>query len=723
MSTLTLILPFFDETAYLRQALTSVFCQGIGDLQVIVVNDNPEAFEAAQIHALAGPYPIELIEHPRNLGLSAARNTGLGAATGQYIGFLDSDDYYTLTGLSNHLRVAEANGADITHAPTYFTRQGQPKPQLLPRDDAFFMQARAGRGLRQFEEAQFITSSWSSLYRRDFLDRHDLHFDPEQTRFEDRLFVLQTVTRAASMAFTGRATRIWRGRTGSISVSPTTPDTHVLQIQLLEKCMAHIKAETDSARLPLRFYKRELFNTVSRLIWDLDVIDAIHTNDDPTYRDLARRIPALLGADSFGQPIFDDPVLRPISRVGMRTRKGRITRAAFFEMHRALREGDFGAALSQREACALSTAKPAAPKRAARRLVLHIGLHKTGTTYIQHHLQAHRAALLKRGVLVPQTGLSAPEAPLRAGALPGHQGLVGALRRDDPVVWAQLGQEIRTSRADTVVLSCENMAFPTAPDRGVLIARLMARLSGFDEVDVVALLRRPDAYVEQFYREWVADNAPMGAQPIQAFLVDHGASLLDLPALLAPFEGAGPVRLGDFDAMRGAALWPEFARLAGLPADLAVCDVARYPTPDRTSIQLIRALHALVPDSPRRAALMRAYFALPKSQTPDTSLLSPDHRATLLRDWQQRSGAFAAQRGYAPDLTLAQSQLSAEIWTPPAEIAAEALQTLTDLATTMERPGKSAPLPPVPTRTPKGPSVTIRLRPWVAQLLARVTRR
>lgn len=729
MPDLTVIIPFFDERPYLRTALNSVLDQGAGALQVIVVNDNPDAFSRDDMAALGVGGGVELVQHPRNLGLSAARNSGLDRARGRFVAFLDADDYFILSGLARQLDMARDTGADITHAPTFFTHAGNPDPRLLPRDAALFMARRTAAGLAQAEPAQFITSSWSSLYRRDFLTENGLRFDAEQTRFEDRLFVLQTISRARSFAFLGEPTRVWRGRVGSISVAAVTPDTRVLQVQLLEKCMAHVRAEVSAGRLAARFEKRELFNTVSRLIWDMDAIDAICANDDPLHRDLARRIPALLGADSFGQPIFDDEVLARISRVGAPSRKGRVSRSAFFAIHKALRDGDFADAKSRIAACVPAPARrqPAsAPRPRGQRLILHLGLHKTGTTYIQHHLREHAVRLRRAGVLLPETGFQAPDRSARGGATPGHQGLVAALRRNDPAPWAALDREIAESGADTVILSCENLLFPTLPGRERLIADLAERLGEFDRVDMLALARRPDTYAEAFYRERVAGGIRAGTGGIGAFLVDHGAALTDLPALFGPFEdGFGSrVRFADFDALRGDGLWPGFAALAGLPANLARVAAPRYDTPDRDTVLLLELVNALVPDPDRRAAMLRAWFALHPDPVSGASLLPPPDRLALIEAWDAQSGQFAAARGYALDLAAVRVALATEAWAAPDALPLARLQDLMDVASQSAAPTPSATKSPRPARPASGNmALTIRLRPWAADLIRKVRRR
>ena len=770
---LSIIVPFYDETAFLRLALNSIRAQGLPGTEIIVVNDNPECVAPATLAALAGP-GVTILHHPRNLGLSAARNSGIAAARGRWIGFLDADDFYSQGGLACQLAMARDSGADITHALAAFTDIGSPHARPLPRDAAFFARRRVARGLLGAEEAQFITSSWSSLYRRDFLDRHGLRFDPEQRRFEDRLFVLHSVTRARRIAFTGRVARVWRGRRGSISVTATTPQTHLLQVQLLEKCLAHIRAEVAAGRLPPRILKRELFNTLSRLIWDMDVIAAIAEAADPAYAEMGRRIRALLGDDRFGHAIFDDPVLAPISRVGMRTRRGRIGRRDVFAIHQALRAGDFAAAQARLAACAApdpaiapgagttpdaattpdrptgatsraGAAGRAAPARRAAapvRLVLHLGLHKTGSTHLQHHLIAHAERLRAAGILVPRTGLVAPGTMARAEATPGHQGLAGALHRDDDAPFEALAREIRDSGAETVVISSENLGFPTDPDRAALIARLARTLGRlgtrigrpFTPVQLVALARRPDSYAEAFYRERVAGGTRMPPGGIAAFLVDHGPALTDWAALFAPLEDAfgTPVALADFDALRGAALWPGFARLAGLPRDLPGLALPRYPTPGRDQVLALELLNALVPGQARRQDMLAAWFARHPATGSGASLLPPAERAALIDAWQARSQSFAAARGYAPDTDAWRTALAAESWQPPAALPLDLVTDLAEIAA-LSAPPRSAAAPPstAPSTAPSAPRrrqqgetlLTLRLRPWAARAWHSLPRR
>jgi len=725
---LSVIVTFYDETAFLRTALQSIRNQGLAAIDLIVVNDNPERFGPDDLRAHTRGFGARVIHHTENRGLSAARNTGIAAARGQWIGFLDADDYYTVGGLARHLDYARKTGADITHGGCFLGAESAVHSRLLPRDAALHMERRVVQGRMAAQEAQFIVSSWSNLYRADFLTDNDLWFDPEQRRFEDRLFVLNAVTAARKVAFLGEAVRVWRQRAGSISSSETTPETHLLQVQLLEKCMAHMRQAATAYDLPPRFEKRELFNTVSRLIWDMDILAPLAAGD-PAYADMARRIPALLGDTRFGQDIFTDPMVAATSRVGMQTRRGLIRRVDFLALHKAWRSGDYAVAARIMATCAPTPAsQPARAGHPQKRLVLHVGLHKTGTTFVQHHLMHHRDALRRAGVLVPETGFDLG-VPGRPGALSGHQGLVRALRAGDSTLWDQLHAEIAASPARTVVLSAENLSFPTAQDRDALIADLFAQLGAFAQIDTVACIRAPHAYAEAFHAEWVATAHPGGARSLPEMLVDHGDALTDFAALFAPFEAHSgrEVRLADFDAMRKhGQLWPAFCSLAGLPDNLAQLDLPRYPTPDRDSVQLLQLLNASIASQARRHKMIATYLTdPPKPSKRRSSLLPVADRLDLIDRFEGKSATFCAARGYAPDLGAMRQRLTQETWTPPQAIPLTHIHALLDATTQCagepDLPPQVGPrTQPKKTRKRHPYSFVIRPRPWLVFLLDRM---
>lgn len=91
---LSVLIPVYNVQAYLTECVQSVMAQADGGVEVLLVDDCSTDGSPALMRSLADQWPgrLRLLQHQRNGGLSAARNTLIDAAQGQYLWFLDSDD-------------------------------------------------------------------------------------------------------------------------------------------------------------------------------------------------------------------------------------------------------------------------------------------------------------------------------------------------------------------------------------------------------------------------------------------------------------------------------------------------------------------------------------------------------------------------------------------------------------------------------------------------------
>ena len=89
MPKFSIIIPVYNVEKYLKKCLDSVFNQTYKDYEVIVVNDGTKDNSMD----IVKDYDVKVINQ-KNQGLSAARNAGVKKATGEYLIFLDSDDYW-----------------------------------------------------------------------------------------------------------------------------------------------------------------------------------------------------------------------------------------------------------------------------------------------------------------------------------------------------------------------------------------------------------------------------------------------------------------------------------------------------------------------------------------------------------------------------------------------------------------------------------------------------
>jgi glycosyltransferase involved in cell wall biosynthesis len=115
----SVIIPVYEQPALLRDALESVFEQTYDGFEVVVVDDNSNA----DIEAVVSKFPdVRMVSHEENLGAGRARNTGVDAAYGTFLAFLDADDTWEPTKLEKQRAVFEQGGEDLALVYTGFVQ-------------------------------------------------------------------------------------------------------------------------------------------------------------------------------------------------------------------------------------------------------------------------------------------------------------------------------------------------------------------------------------------------------------------------------------------------------------------------------------------------------------------------------------------------------------------------------------------------------------------------
>lgn len=187
----SVVVPVYNVERFLRECLDSVLAQTFTDYEVICVNDgstdsSPEILE----EYVEKDSRIRVINQ-ENGGLSAARNTGMDNACGEYIAFLDSDDYLDPEMLEKTVAKADAVEADIVIFDywLYFDSTGE---MGTYRDQGIYsrLNGKVFTLEDQPEMAQFI-GVWDRLFRRSFLEEHGSRY-PEGRIYEDVTFCVET---------------------------------------------------------------------------------------------------------------------------------------------------------------------------------------------------------------------------------------------------------------------------------------------------------------------------------------------------------------------------------------------------------------------------------------------------------------------------------------------------------------------------------------------------
>jgi len=116
----SVVIPSFQRVDWLRRAIDSVLAQTVSEFEVVVVDDGPSDGVARFVARHPDPR-VRCVRHELNRGVAAARNTGVAAARGPVIGFLDHDDVWLPTKLERQLAAMEETGAEVVHSLVYIT--------------------------------------------------------------------------------------------------------------------------------------------------------------------------------------------------------------------------------------------------------------------------------------------------------------------------------------------------------------------------------------------------------------------------------------------------------------------------------------------------------------------------------------------------------------------------------------------------------------------------
>lgn len=176
------IIPCYNGEKYIQSIINQLYSSSRNDFEVIVVNDGSKDNSDSIIKKLVNTYPSLNYIYQENKGASAARNTGLSVAKGQYICFLDCDDSIVISNMDKLLNSIydkdlylfninkDTNGEIYPYIKQ--TNMFVNKPLLL-------------------QNLQFTNAPWGKLIKRDIIEKYSLYFDSQLKISEDLLWSIQ----------------------------------------------------------------------------------------------------------------------------------------------------------------------------------------------------------------------------------------------------------------------------------------------------------------------------------------------------------------------------------------------------------------------------------------------------------------------------------------------------------------------------------------------------
>src|SRR5215217_942996 len=174
MPRISVVVPIYNVEEYLPACLDSVARQTVDDFEVVMVNDGSTDRSAE----IAGQYgrrdPRFRLVQQENAGLSAARNTGIEAATGEFLAFLDSDDVLPPNAYELLLGALDRTGSDFATGNVHrLTRWDSFQSPFLAKT---FVRTELETHVTRFRPLIADRIVWNKLWRRSFWDSHGYRF-------------------------------------------------------------------------------------------------------------------------------------------------------------------------------------------------------------------------------------------------------------------------------------------------------------------------------------------------------------------------------------------------------------------------------------------------------------------------------------------------------------------------------------------------------------------
>ena len=204
MLKISVIVPVYNTEPYLRKCFESLISQTYKNIEFIIINDGSTDNSIDIINKYANKFSNIKVINQENQGYSGARNTALKYVDGDYVGFVDSDDYIKPDMFEKLIISAENNNADIVSCSLFRVYENE----LVAESNELFFNA---LNEKQKEHSSAIISCpelilddafiWNRIYKTEFLKQNNITFPDDITFGEDTYFHRIALMRANIVAY------------------------------------------------------------------------------------------------------------------------------------------------------------------------------------------------------------------------------------------------------------------------------------------------------------------------------------------------------------------------------------------------------------------------------------------------------------------------------------------------------------------------------------------
>jgi len=194
--TISVIVPVYKAEPYLDRCVKSILTQTYTDFELILVDDGSPDHCPAMCDAYAEKDTRVRVIHKENGGVSTARNVGLAAATGEFVAFVDSDDYVEKT----YLQILLLGDSDLSICGCYYCDKNGIQTEVA-RQEVGRTETVNRENLGKWFDHGSLYSVWTGMFRREIIEKIALRFDCNTFRGEDTIFMLTYIEQCHTVTF------------------------------------------------------------------------------------------------------------------------------------------------------------------------------------------------------------------------------------------------------------------------------------------------------------------------------------------------------------------------------------------------------------------------------------------------------------------------------------------------------------------------------------------
>ncbi|MGN0707576.1 MAG: glycosyltransferase [Faecalibacterium sp.] len=192
---LSIIVPVYNVEDYLEECIDSILHSTYKEFELILIDDGSTDASGRICDQYAEKSENVVVIHQQNEGQAIARNKGIEIAKGDYIGFVDSDDYIEETMYEKMIKTIEDFNADVVVCRHYDDFDGKKVPRLVDSYIKIYTGTEAAK--LALEDKKINSYVWDKVFRRSLFQ--GIYFTPGRY-FEDTMLIPQILIKAAKVA-------------------------------------------------------------------------------------------------------------------------------------------------------------------------------------------------------------------------------------------------------------------------------------------------------------------------------------------------------------------------------------------------------------------------------------------------------------------------------------------------------------------------------------------